>query len=91
MTPVQAIDINTFTGWREHKLVFQGQMLKDVLEELGRYSRASITVTAPKILDTKVSGIFPTDNLAQALHTIATALPVKLTQTGAQSWQIDRH
>lgn len=90
ITTMQAIDINTFSAWREHKLVFQGQPLKQVLEELGRYHRASITVTAPKIMETKVSGIFPTDNLPQAMHTIATALPIKLTQTSAQSWQIDR-
>lgn len=90
VTSVQAIDINTFSAWRERKLVFQGQPLKDVLEELGRYHRATVTVTAPKILETKVSGIFPTDNLSQAMQTIATALPIKLTQTGAQSWQIDR-
>ena len=90
VTSVQAIDINSFSAWREHKLVFQGQPLKAVLEELGRYHHASITVTAPKILYTKVSGIFPTDNLPQALQTIATALQIKLTQTGPKSWQIDR-
>jgi transmembrane sensor len=90
ITMLQAIDIHTFSAWREHKLVFQGQSLKTVLEELGRYHRASITVTAPKILETRVSGIFPTDNLPQAMQTIATTLPIKLTQTGAQSWQIDR-
>jgi transmembrane sensor len=91
VTAVQGIDINTFSAWRERKLVFQGQPLKAVLEELGRYHRASITVTAPKILDTKVSGVFPTDNLPQAMQTIAMVLPIKLTQTGDQSWQIDRH
>lgn len=90
ITTMQAIDINTFSAWREHKLVFQGQPLKQVLEELGRYHRASITVMAPQIMETKVSGIFPTDNLPQAMETIATALPIKLTQTGTQSWQIDR-
>lgn len=90
ITMTQVIDINTFSAWRERKLVFQGQPLKEVLEELGRYHRATVTVTAPKILDTKVSGIFPTDNLPQAMQTIATALPIKLTQTGTQSWQIDR-
>ena len=90
ITTMQAIDINTFSAWREHKLVFQGQPLQQVLEELGRYHHASITITAPKILDTQVSGSFPTDNLPQAMQTIAAALPVKLTQTGAQSWQIDR-
>lgn len=90
ITAARAIDINTFSAWREHKLVFQGQPLREVLEELGRYQSASITVTAPQIMAIKVSGVFPTDNLEQAMQTIAVALPVKLTQTGAQSWQIDR-
>jgi transmembrane sensor len=88
---VQSIDIDNYSAWREGKLVFKARPLREVLEELGRYHRATVTVTAPAVLDTKVSGIFPTDNLSQAMHTIAMALPIRLTRTGAQSWQIDRH
>lgn len=90
-TAIRSIDINSFSAWRERKLVFQGRPLREVLEELGRYHRASVTVTAPEILDTRVSGIFPTDNLPQALQTIAAALPVKLTRTETQNWLIERH
>jgi ferric-dicitrate binding protein FerR (iron transport regulator) len=46
-------------------------------------------VTAPGILDTQVSGVFPTDNLPQAMQTIAATLPVRLTQIGDHAWQID--
>lgn len=89
-TAIQSIDINSFSAWRERKLVFQGRPLREVLEELGRYHRASVTVTAPEILNTRVSGIFPTDNLPQAMQTIAAALPVKLTRTETQNWLIER-
>lgn len=90
LTPVQPIDISNYSAWREGKLVFRARPLREVLEELGRYHRATVTVTAPAVLDTKVSGIFPTDNLLQAMQTIAATLPIRLTRLGEQNWQIDR-
>ncbi len=89
--PVRTIDIATYSVWREGRLVFKAQPLREVLEELGRYQPASLTVTAPGILDTKVSGVFPTDNLPQAMQTIAATLPIRLTRIGERSWRIDRH
>lgn len=90
LMPVQSIDINNYSAWREGKLAFNARPLREVLEELGRYHRATVTVTAPAVLDTKVSGIFPTDNLPQAMQTIAATLPIRLTRLGEQNWQIDR-
>lgn len=87
--PVQSVDIDTYSAWRQGKLVFRAQPLREVLEELGRYQPARLTVAAPQILDTEVSGIFPTDNLEQALQTVAATLPIRLTRTGASAWQID--
>ncbi len=87
--PVQVVDINSYSAWREGKLVFQARPLREVLAELGRYQPASLTVTAPGILDTQVSGVFPTDNLEQALQTVAATLSIRLTRIGEQAWRID--
>jgi transmembrane sensor len=87
--PLQVVDIDAYTAWREGKLVFRARPLREVLEELGRYQPAHLTVTAPGMLDTQVSGVFPTDNLPQAMQTIAATLPVRLTRTGERAWQID--
>lgn len=87
--PVQVVDIDSYSAWRQGKLVFQARPLREVLEELGRYQPARLTVTAPGILDTQVSGIFPTDNLPQAMQTIAATLPVRVTRTGEQAWRIE--
>lgn len=87
--PIQVVDIDSYSAWREGKLVFQARPLREVLAELGRYQPASLTVTAPKVLDTQVSGIFPTDNLEQALQTVAATLPVRIIRTGEMAWQID--
>lgn len=86
---VESIDAAATAAWRKGQLVFKGQPLGEVLAELGRYHVASLTVTSSRIMDIKVSGTFPTDNLELALTTIAATLPVKLTRTGPQSWQLD--
>ncbi|MFZ2523701.1 MAG: FecR family protein [Candidatus Ferrigenium altingense] len=85
---VETVNVATVAAWREGRLVFDGQPLGEVLAELGRYHPASLTITSPAIMVVKVSGIFPTDNIELALKTIAATLPVRLTQTGPQSWQL---
>lgn len=87
--PVQVVDIDSYSAWREGKLVFHARPLREVLEELGRYQPARLTVTAPRILDTQVSGVFPTDNLEQALQTVAATLPVRIVRTGEMAWRIE--
>ena len=89
VSPAQVVDVDTYSAWREGKLVFRSRPLREVLEELGRYQPASLTVTTPSILDTPVSGIFPVDNLPQAMQTIAAALPMRITRTGESAWRID--
>ncbi len=88
-SPLLSVDVGTYSIWREGKLVFQARPLREVLEELGRYQPARLTVTSPEVLDTKVSGVFPTDNLPQAMQTIAATLPVRVARTGELAWQID--
>jgi len=87
--PVQSIDINTYASWREGKVVFHDRPLEEVLSELARYQSGSITVGATRLAQVKVSGSFSTDNLPQALQTVAAALPARLTQTGPQAWRLD--
>lgn len=87
--PMQVVDIDIYSAWREGKLVFRARPLREVLEELGRYQPATLTVTAPKVLDTKVSGVFPIGDLPQAMQTIAATLPVRIIRSGETAWLIE--
>lgn len=86
-SPVETIDIATAAAWREGKLVFNARPLGEVLAELNRYHAAKLSVSNPWIMEVAVSGGFRTDDLPLALKTIAASLQLRLTQTGAQSWQ----
>lgn len=86
---VQVIDTDSYSAWREGKLVFRARPLSEVLAELGRYQPVRLTVTTPKVLDTQVSGVFPVDDLSQAMQTIAATLPVRIVRTGELAWRIE--
>lgn len=89
MGPPWAMDTATSASWREGRYTFQDQALREVLQELARYHGGSITIGNASLLDRRLSGTIPTDDLALALNTIATALPARLKQVGAQGWQLD--
>ncbi|MFA5017345.1 MAG: FecR family protein [Methylobacter sp.] len=81
-------DMTIATAWQKGQLVFKGQPLNRVLEQLARYHDASLQVPDSRLQSLKVSGVFPTDNLSLALNTIAGALPIKVSQTAATTFVI---
>lgn len=89
LSSVESVDVAATTAWRSGQLVFRAQPLGEVLAELERYHAVKLVVTSSRIMTTKVSGTFPTDDLALALKTMAAAIPIKVTRTGPASWRID--
>ncbi|MGZ5619346.1 MAG: FecR family protein [Methylobacter sp.] len=85
---ISPTNIDAVTAWQKGQLVFKGQPLSIVLEQLGRYHDASLQMPDSHLQSLKVSGVFPTDNLSLALNTIAGALPIKATQTATNSFVI---
>lgn len=85
---ISSADIDATTAWQRGQLVFKGQPLSVVLEQLGRYHDASLQVQGSQLQTLKVSGVFPTDNLNRVFNTIAGALPIKVTQTATNSFII---
>jgi transmembrane sensor len=76
-------DIQDIASWREGKIVFKGQRLGSVLEQLARYHDVKLSAGNSSLSTLKVSGSFPTKDLNLALDTIAASLPVKITYQGA--------
>ncbi|WP_333874058.1 FecR family protein [Methylobacter sp.] len=88
ISAISQTDIDTATAWQKGQLVFKGQPLNVVLEQLGRYHDASLQVPDSRLQSLKVSGVFPINNLSLALNTIAGALPIKVTQTATNTFVI---
>lgn len=92
LTPPDSIDVDAEGAWREGRYVFRNQPLGAILAELGRYRHAEITVGGHALMETRVSGSLPTDDLPAALDTLAATLPVRLLRKGPDAWRIEpRH
>ncbi|MBK9519621.1 MAG: FecR domain-containing protein [Anaeromyxobacter sp.] len=87
--PAERVEAASTAAWRQGRLDFTGRSLGEVLAELGRYHDAALTVSSAGILELRVSGAFPTDDLPLTLRTIAATLPVQVRQTGPQAFRLD--
>lgn len=88
-TATERLDVDAVSAWRAGRLVLTGRPLGEVIAELGRYHRATVMVSTPRLNAITVSGVLPTDDLKLALSTIAATLPVKLTEVSSQFYLFD--
>jgi transmembrane sensor len=78
-------DTNAIAAWREGRIIFKGQRLDSVLQQLARYHDFKLSVAHSGLASLKVSGSFPIGDLKLALNTIAASLPVKISRQNAGS------
>jgi transmembrane sensor len=75
--PVTQTDLGKATAWRRGELVFDKVRLADVVAELSRYRRGRIIIADAGLADRRVSGVFHTADLDQALASITQALKLR--------------
>lgn len=67
-------------AWRQGALVFEGEPLSQALAEVGRYTRARIVLTEPKVGSLPISGRFRTDDVPGFFQALQAALPVRVSR-----------
>lgn len=67
-------------AWRQGALVFEGEPLSQALAEVGRYTRARIVLTGPKVGSLRISGRFETDDVPGFFQALQAALPVRVSR-----------
>lgn len=77
---VSRSDVASDTAWRQGKLVFSGQPLRDVLATLRRYRHGEIIILDEAAANQKVSGIFDLADTDEALAVLGESLPVRITR-----------
>jgi transmembrane sensor len=75
--PVTQTDVGRATAWRRGQLVFDRVRLADVVAELSRYRRGRIIIADTNLADRKVSGVFETADLDEALASITQELKMR--------------
>ncbi|MBX3301087.1 MAG: FecR family protein [Nitrospira sp.] len=77
MSDVGFFDRNRVGSWKEGKLIFRSQPLKQVLEEISRYRPENITLLDPNLGALPVSGVFNIQELDRVVETLQAALPIR--------------
>ena len=72
--PVQSVALDTITAWRRGRLIFDREPLGKVVAELNRYRRGHIVIADPALAERRVSGMFETTKLEEALDSIVQEL-----------------
>ncbi|MBB3771272.1 transmembrane sensor [Angulomicrobium tetraedrale] len=73
---VRTRDIETATAWRRGMLVFSDTPLRHVVETLNRYRRGRIVILDDDLARRRVSGVFATNDLGDAIETITAELGI---------------
>lgn len=74
--PVREREVAVATAWRRGMLVFSGARLGEVVNTLNRYRRGRIIILDRTLADRRVSGVFATNDLGDAIETITAELGI---------------
>jgi len=77
------VDLNNVLAWRTGKLVFTGESLYAVVEELNRYSSVPVEIMDSGIMSIPVTGVVRIDRIYEWLKGLETIIPLSVTQTDA--------
>lgn len=70
-------DVDFANAWRSGDLVFDDRPLAEVVQELNRYRHGRIVLRGEDLAARRVSGVFHTDDIAQAVDRIAAELGLR--------------
>jgi transmembrane sensor len=67
-THPQPANLEAATAWTQHRLIFKGTPLSEVVDEFNRYSRRPLVITDAAIAATRISGSFSSSDPAALLR-----------------------
>jgi len=76
--PARQLELSQKDAWRQGKLIFKGQKLSVVIEEMSRYTNKKIVIADDILKDMKMGGVFDINDFDALLYAIEDAFPVKV-------------
>jgi transmembrane sensor len=61
-------DVTAVTAWTQHRLIFDGTRLSDVVEQFNRYNTRRLVIEAPELADFHVSGVYASTDPASLIR-----------------------
>ncbi|WP_343216034.1 sigma-70 family RNA polymerase sigma factor [Collimonas antrihumi] len=80
---IKSVDTNQAAAWQRGKLVFDGTSLRQAVDEMQRYRRASISLRGERVAKLRLSGEYSINGLENLIDALPAALPVKIHRGAA--------
>jgi transmembrane sensor len=73
-------DLTATTAWMQHRLIFDGTRLSDVVEEFNRYNRRQLVIDGGPLTEFHVSGVYSSTDPASLLRFLQDQPGIKITE-----------
>lgn len=83
LSRVETIDIDKIGAWKTGQLVFLNASLKEIIQEINRYSDVPITIN-PQLEILTLSATFDANNIDQILDTLQSAFPIRIISSNTE-------
>ena len=80
VAPLQHADIAATTAWMEHRLIFEGSRLSDVVQDFNRYNRRQLVIEGSQLSDFHVSGVYSSSDPSSLIRFLRDQPGVKITE-----------
>ncbi len=81
---VMRIDPRNAAQWRDGWLIYRDEPLREVLNDVARYSNRRIVVTDPDMITQRFTGAVYKDSIAEWIQSLAKAFPVAVTERSSE-------
>jgi len=82
---LQPLDLEHELAWRQGLLLFSGESLKDVIEEVNRYTKLDIQIIDSEIADISIGGQFKVGETEAMLKVLETSFGIDVTRPSANT------
>jgi transmembrane sensor len=77
----QHADLTATTAWMQHRLIFDGTRLPDVVEEFNRYNRRQLLIEGSSLTEFHVSGVYSSTDPASLLRFLQDQPGIRITES----------
>ncbi|BCA56577.1 sensor [Nitrospira sp. KM1] len=79
LSHIREADLRAAVAWRRGKIIFEGETLGTVIDQLNRYHRGKIVIVDPGLRNMRVNGVFQTADPIQVITALEETLQISST------------
>ena len=83
-------DIEAATAWRDGKVIFRGEPLRDAVRRFNRYSRVQIQIMDETLANRRINGVFNAGDPRGFVSDLERYLPLTVDTTGSDTLRLER-